>query len=76
MTKGREIKDGCAVPQGRRKAVETVRRARGGKATTASEQVGQLELLFGTAAEPKPENMKSGFPPAMTLEEVQARGAA
>jgi RNA-directed DNA polymerase len=70
MTKGREIKDGCAVPQGRRKAVETVRRTRGGKATTASEQVGQLELLFGTAEEPKPENMKSGFPLAMTLEEV------
>lgn len=40
------------VPEGRRKAVPTEpdeRRARGGKATTASEQVGQLELLRGTA---------------------------
>lgn len=52
MTKGRKKSDGRILPEGRRKAVQTehdASRVRGGKATTASEQVGQLELLGGTA---------------------------
>jgi len=53
MTTGREKSDGREVPEGRRKAVPTAPRGRGGKATTASEQVGQLELFRGTADSPK-----------------------
>ena len=53
MTKGREESDGRVVPEGRRKAVPTARNARGGKATTASEQAGQLELFRETADSPK-----------------------
>jgi len=70
MTKGRESKDGRAVPEGRRKAVPTEARPRGGKATTASEQARQLELFPETAARPKPGATKSTFLPAMTMEEV------
>lgn len=47
---GREESDGRVVPQGGRKAVPTAKR--GGKATTASEQTRQLELLPGTADSP------------------------
>lgn len=49
---GREESDGRVVPQGRRKAVATAP-ARGGKATTASEQAGQLELFRATADSPR-----------------------
>ena len=53
MTTGREKSDGRVVPQGRRKAVPTAAASRGGKATTASERVGQLELFCETADNPK-----------------------
>jgi group II intron reverse transcriptase/maturase len=52
MTKGRKKSDGRTVPEGRRKTVQTdvdASRDRGGKATTASEQVVQLGLFRGTA---------------------------
>lgn len=48
----REGSDGRVVPQGRRKASSTAAR-RGGKATTANEQVGQLDLFFETADSPQ-----------------------
>ncbi len=50
---GREESDGRVVPKGRRKAVPTGDAAQGGKATTASEQAGQLELFRETADNPK-----------------------
>ena len=50
--KGREESDGREQPQGRRKAVVTVKR-RGGKATTASEQARQLGMFSETADSPK-----------------------
>lgn len=53
---GREKSDGRRVPKGRRKAVPTelgASRARGGKATTVSQQVGQLKLFRGTADSPE-----------------------
>ncbi|WP_437990033.1 group II intron reverse transcriptase/maturase [Sorangium sp. So ce145] len=50
--KGREESDGRVLPQGRRKAVPTAA-TRGGKATTASEQAGQLELFRATADNPQ-----------------------
>jgi hypothetical protein len=56
MMKGREKSDGRTVAEGRRKAVQTepdANRARGGKATTGSEQVGQLGLFRGTADSPQ-----------------------
>jgi RNA-directed DNA polymerase len=56
MAKGREQSDGRAVPKGRRKAVSTAdERAppRGGKATTASQQAGQLGLFRETADSPQ-----------------------
>lgn len=53
MAKGQEKSDGRVVPQGRRKATPTARDGRGGKATTASEQVEQLGLFRGTADSPK-----------------------
>ncbi len=52
MVKGREKSDDRIVPEGRRKAIQTVGR-RGGKAVTASKQVGQLELFSETADSPK-----------------------
>ena len=52
MAKGREKSDGRMVPQGRRKTVVTAAR-RGGKATTASKQVGQLGLFCETADSPE-----------------------
>jgi RNA-directed DNA polymerase len=57
----REESDGRAVPEGRRKAVSTVRRERGGKATTASEQAGQRNLFLETADSPQ-----GGVPGART----------
>src|SRR5687767_12921313 len=60
MTKRREGSDGRVVPEGRRKAVPPVPAEteeetadRGGKATTASEQVGQQELFSETADSPR-----------------------
>jgi hypothetical protein len=52
MVKGREESDGREVPQDRRKAVVT-EKMRGGKATTASEQVRQFGLFSETADSPK-----------------------
>jgi RNA-directed DNA polymerase len=52
MKKGREESDGRTVPEGRRKPVPTAAR-RGGRATTASEQVRQLGLFCETADSPK-----------------------
>ena len=52
MTKRREKSDGRVVPEGGRKDVPTAA-MRGGKATTASETVGQLRLSFETAAHPQ-----------------------
>jgi RNA-directed DNA polymerase len=52
VAKGREESDGRVVPQGRRKAAVPAHK-RGGKATTASEQAGQLELFRATAENPK-----------------------
>ena len=49
MAKGREESDGRIQPQGRRKPVVTAAEQRGGKATTASQQAGQLELFRETA---------------------------
>jgi len=50
MTKGRKKSDGRVVPEGRRKAIEPQRQ---GKASTASKQVGQLELFSETADSPQ-----------------------
>ncbi|WP_437783580.1 reverse transcriptase domain-containing protein [Sorangium sp. So ce1097] len=50
--KGREESDGRVLPEDRRKAVPTAA-TRGGKATTASEQAGQLELFRATADSPR-----------------------
>jgi hypothetical protein len=52
MKKGREESDGRTVPEGRRKPVATAVR-RGGRATTASEEVRQLRLFPETADNPK-----------------------
>jgi len=52
MTTRREGSDGRVVPEGGRKAVPTAA-ARGGKATTASEQAGQLALFTETADSPE-----------------------
>ena len=49
---GREESDGRVVPEGRRKAAPTADK-RGGKATTASQQAGQLELFRATADSPR-----------------------
>ena len=52
--KGREESDDRVVPEGRRKAVQTPGGDQGGgKAITASKQVGQLELFFESADSPK-----------------------
>lgn len=53
MAMGREESDGRVVPEGRRKAVPTAAARRGGKASTASEQAGQLELFRETADSPQ-----------------------
>lgn len=54
MTKGREESDGRVVLQGRRKAVVTRGRSRGGgKAVTANERERQLELITDTAESPQ-----------------------
>ena len=52
---GREKSEGRIVPQGRRKAVPTAGAVslRGGKATPASEQAGQLQLFSETADSPR-----------------------
>jgi group II intron reverse transcriptase/maturase len=52
MAKGREESDGRKGPQARRKPGVTAK-VRGGEATTASKQVGQLRLFFETADSPK-----------------------
>jgi RNA-directed DNA polymerase len=52
VTKRREESDGRVVPQGARKDVATAA-MRGGKATTASERVGQLRLSLETAENPQ-----------------------
>lgn len=72
--KGREESDGRIVPQGRRKAVPTATR-RGGKATTASEQAGQLELFRATADNPQGANggAATGQPVAAPCEAPKAR---
>ena len=53
MAKGREESDGRVVPQSRRKPVPTADVQRGGKATTASQQAGQLDLFRETADSPQ-----------------------
>jgi RNA-directed DNA polymerase len=54
MTKGREKSDGLVVPEVRRKADPTAASAaRGGKETTASQPVAQLDLFRGTADSPQ-----------------------
>ena len=53
MAMRREESDGRGVPDGRRKAVSTARRERGGKATTASKRAGQRNLFFETADSPQ-----------------------
>ena len=52
MAKGREKSDGRTVPEGYRKAAPIVK-PRGGKATTASKSMRQLELFHETADSPK-----------------------
>jgi RNA-directed DNA polymerase len=52
MAKGREKSDGRIEPEGRRKPVVTAAERRGGKATTASQQAGQLGLFHETADSP------------------------
>jgi RNA-directed DNA polymerase len=68
MTKGREKSDGRTVPQDRRKAVVTAT-ARGGRATTASQQARQLGLLFETADNPKGnvDGVEAGLPASAPL---------
>lgn len=51
--KGQEESDGSVVPKGRRKAIPTAHRERGGKGATASEVVGQLRLFRETADSPQ-----------------------
>lgn len=53
MTKRPEESDGRVVPEGGRKPVSTVARARGGKAATASKEGVQLRLSFETAETPQ-----------------------
>jgi RNA-directed DNA polymerase len=53
MAKGREESDGRIVSQGRRKPVPTAAEQRGEKATTASQQAGQLGLFRETADSPQ-----------------------
>jgi RNA-directed DNA polymerase len=53
MTKGREKSDGRIQPQGRRKLDVTAVEQRGGEATTASQQAGQLGLFCETADSPQ-----------------------
>lgn len=53
MTMGREKSDDRVVPKGRRKTPSTAVVGRGGKAITASQTAGQLELRLGTADNPK-----------------------
>lgn len=53
MVMRREKSDGRTVPEGRRKTVPTVPTTRGGKATTASKQAGQLDLFIATADSPQ-----------------------
>jgi RNA-directed DNA polymerase len=55
---GREKSDDRVLPKGRRKAVPTGA-SRGGKAVTASQDVGQLELFLGTADSPKGDAAKA-----------------
>ena len=50
---GRKKSDGPIVPEGRRKTPPTGRHGRGGKGTTASEEVEQLDLLCETADSPQ-----------------------
>jgi RNA-directed DNA polymerase len=64
MTKGREKSDGRIVPQDRRKAVPTLSTARGGKATTASQQMNQRGLFTETADSPKGAVPGSGVDPS------------
>lgn len=52
MTKGQEKSDGCVVPEGRRKPIQTAV-TRGGKAATEREAAGQMGLLLGTADSPR-----------------------
>jgi RNA-directed DNA polymerase len=80
--KGREESDGRVVPESRRKSAVTGRRdARGGKATTASQQARQLELPFGTAESPRGDDGGAGrdrFLPvtcAVPKPRVMTRGA-
>lgn len=53
MAKGREESDGRVQPEDRRKPDVTALEQRGGKATTASQQAGQLELFRETADSPQ-----------------------
>jgi RNA-directed DNA polymerase len=53
MAHGREKSDGRVVPEDRRKAVSTAAVEQGGKAITASECAGQIEMPFGTADSPQ-----------------------
>ena len=53
MAKGREESDGRIQPQDRRKPAVTAVQQRGGEATTASQQAGQLELFRETADSPQ-----------------------
>ena len=53
MAKGREESDGRIQPQDRRKLAVTAAEQRGGEATTASQQAGQLALFCETADSPQ-----------------------
>jgi len=62
MAKRPEESDGRVVPQGGRKPVPTVAVARGGKATTASEEEDPLRLRFETAENPQGAGISDGGP--------------
>lgn len=62
MTKRPEESDGRVVPEGGRKPVPTVVVARGGKATTASEEEDLLRLRFETAENPQGAEISDGGP--------------
>jgi RNA-directed DNA polymerase len=65
---GQEKSDHGVVPEDRRKAVQPAYIRRRGKAVTASQQAGQLELFFGTADSPQGDDagMDAGQPVSVT----------
>lgn len=72
---GREKSDGRTGPKDRRKAVPIAAAERGGRATTASKSVGQLELFGETADSPQGDvdGADTGLPVPATLAVPKSR---